>query len=75
MTLADNNGRPWAKLSELKADDAIELDEGFTCRSTRFATVFKDEDGDLYFRCSHGKHFLSGQAADGKHCVGIYKAK
>lgn len=68
----DVNGRPYAKLSELRAGDYIELDEGFDCHGKGLAQLSKD-DGRLFFPCSEGHHYLDGQADDGEHCVGVYK--
>lgn len=69
----DKSGRTYAKLSELKAGDSIELDGGFTC-ATAGRTKVQEDDGGLYFACGDGHHYLSGQADDGVHCVGVYKA-
>lgn len=66
----DKQGRPYAKLSELRAGDVLELDEGFTCMRSRTVTVQGDELG-LYFNCNDGRHSLS-QATD--FLVGMYRA-
>ena len=68
----DLSGRAYAKLSELKAGDIIELDEGFTCQRPSKVKVFADERGILCFACDEGNHRLDGQADDGEHCVGVY---
>lgn len=68
----DREGREWAKLSELKDGDKISLDTGFTCAEGQH-TVHCDDDKGLYFRCAHGRHYLSGQVYDGDHCIGVYK--
>ena len=73
MNTTDRQGRPWAKLSELKVGDIVELDGGFTCQEAGVATVHSDEDEKLYFICGDGRHYLSGQADDGEHCVGVYR--
>lgn len=50
------------KLSDVKAGDTIELDDGFPCWPVGGqVAVEADADGDLYFACTHGKHFLEGQ--------------
>lgn len=76
----DANGRPWAKLNELKAGDRIELDAGFTCHEAGIAEVLEDKHG-LYFKCDgnddpeygeQDRHYLHGQADDGVHLIGIY---
>jgi len=69
----DNAGRPYAKISELKEGDEIELDSGFTCQRQGVHFVH-DDGGRLYFNCVEGRHFLDGQADDGEHCIGIYRA-
>lgn len=68
----DANGRPGAKLSELKTDDLVELDSSFTCRAAGKARLYTG-NGGLAFECSYGWHHLSGQADDGEHYVGVYK--
>lgn len=71
MNTHDKNGRPWAKLSEVKDGNVIELGNGFSCRTAGKARVFSNGK-DLYFDCAKGQHFLSGQANDSEHLVGIY---
>lgn len=69
---ADINGRPWAKLSELKEKAVVELDDGFICASAGKYTVAKDDKG-FYIWCKDGHHYLaSHQAGDGEHLIGIY---
>lgn len=51
-------------LSELKAGDTIETDDGFTCLPEGSHAVEKDEGGDLYIKCKDGKHLLEGQEDD-----------
>lgn len=80
----DKTGRPWAKLSELKAGDKVELDNGFTCHA-RGVTRLGEDSGGLFFRCNGDKekktppyrltHHIAGQADDGEHLVGIYKVE
>ena len=67
----DKQGRPWAKLSELKPGDTIELDAGFSCAHLGPREIVKDARG-FYFICAQGSHYLDGQADDGEHCVGVY---
>jgi hypothetical protein len=73
----DRDGRPYAKLSELKSGDKIELDCGFTCVAASilghggYRTLFDIGKG-LAFACNDGHHYLAGQADDGEHCVGVY---
>jgi len=67
----DRSGRPWAKLSQLRAGEQVLLDKGFTCNCGGLTTIYEDTKG-LYFNCDDGHHYLSGQADDGEHCVGVY---
>lgn len=60
---------PWAKLSDLKAGDTIEL-HGFDCASGT-VTVEQDVWGDLFFPCAKGRHFVTGQLDDTGHLIGI----
>lgn len=71
--MQDLNGREYAKLSELKAGDLIELDSEFTCM--KGVARICDEQGGLYICCSHGKHFLDGEVYDNydDSLIGIYK--
>lgn len=71
--IADKNGRPYAKLSELQVDDPIEIDGGFTCAIAGRQYVRKD-GARLYFKCRDGHHYLDAQADDGVHCTGVYRA-
>jgi hypothetical protein len=74
MLTSDIKERRYAKLSELKEGDKIELDGDFTCQRKGVHFVHKDEHGGLYFNCREGRHLLDGQADDGEHCVGIYRS-
>ncbi len=76
MATHDKQGRAYAKLSELKAGDEIELDDGFTCASAG-KKIVKETPYGLAFDCSEGdgSHTISGQADDGEHCIGIYKIR
>lgn len=71
MSTRDKSGKPWAKLRDAKEGDLLRLDGGFTCAKGQ-VQIYADKDG-LYFPCSHGKHYLVGQADDGEHLIGIYK--
>lgn len=68
---ADNNGRSYVKLSQLRVDSMIELDGDFTCADAGPVRVLHDGDG-FYFICKDGHHYLAGQADDREHCVGVY---
>jgi len=67
----DINGREWAKLSELRAGDTVELDGGFDCHTAGVTILHEDSQG-LFFGCGEGTHRIDGQADNGEHCVGIY---
>lgn len=71
----DTNGREYARLSNLKAGDVVDLDGGFTCGiSSRRLPVEADSSG-LYVPCGEGKHYLDGQIDDaGDHLIGVYPA-
>lgn len=82
MAEKDTNGRPYAKLSEVKVGDILEADSGFTCLKDGAQLKIKSDGGDLYVDCSGAedddpeekhKHFIEGQADDGEHLVGFYK--
>lgn len=64
------------KITEAVVGQKIRLDAGFTCvepDATR--TITADDDGNLYFECSRGHHYLDGQLNDHKNdLIGIYKA-
>lgn len=73
----DTEGRPYAKLSEMKAGVELECDAGFDCikpgsRRRVLAASWKEDKGRLYIRCKSGCHFLDGQADDGEHLIGLY---
>lgn len=67
----DKAGRPYAKLSEIKAGDIIELDGDFDCHEAGIVNVHI-YNGEIYFECKIGRHYLNAQADDGEHCVGIH---
>lgn len=74
MPTHDKQGRPYLKISEAKPGQKIICDGGFTCmdpfETTRLARDLTT--GGLYFICADGYHYLSGQADDDEHCVGLY---
>lgn len=72
---ADTSGKPYAKLSELKPGDVLVADGGFTCmKEGARMKVVKDHDGSLFLPCDCGGHHLVGQADDGEHLIGLYRA-
>ena len=59
------------KLTDLKAGDVVELDDGFDCMLPGLATVQADGHGKLFVPCSAGKHFLDGQLRDDGTLAGV----
>ncbi len=70
----------FAKVSEVKAGDLLVTDNGFTCiKAGKQVKVEQAEDG-LYFKCAHGRHYLSGQIDDlegmsEEHYIGLTKVQ
>ena len=83
----DFDGREYAKLSELKNGDLVEVDSGFTCLCAGERRYVKLDpmgllhlsEGDFhkfyyYIECGAGHHGLDAQLMDdGDHLIGIYK--
>jgi len=65
------DGRKWARLSQLRPGDTVEIDDGFRCMTAGRHVVEADEDG-LFLPCDDGRHYLAGQADAGEHCIGIW---
>lgn len=65
-------GRPWAKLSELKAGDKVEVDSGFGECFVGGSVHELNSKLEIMGDCGSW-HRLADQADDGKHCIGIYK--
>ncbi len=82
MSTHSTDGRPWAKLSELKPGDKLVCDGGFTCmRKGQIGEVSLKSEGPLFHNefsipCDKGKHFLSGQLSgiDLDSLVGLWRA-
>lgn len=72
MSKFDLSGRPYVRLSELRAGVLVELDEDFTCRRAGPAVVQDYGDGPFIF-CDEGRHYLEGQCDEDGYCVGVYK--
>ncbi len=58
------------KLAELKAEDTITLDGGFTCLEAGDHTVLVNDTGP-YIRCSDGLHYLDGQEDMNGELIGV----
>lgn len=70
--MKDKDGREYAKLSQLKAGDPVEVDTGFACLYPGIHFVSQWQDGRLYLHCNDGQHFLDGQTDNGEDIIGIY---
>lgn len=66
------DGREWARLSRTKIGDTLVADAGFECLPPGEHQVVANDTGRLAVRCSHGLHFLDGQADDGDHLIGLW---
>lgn len=76
MSTHDKQGRPWAKLSELKAGDVVEIDSSFTCMTpNQKYTVYEDRKGEFAILCNEGKHWLCGNEPAPDSIIGVYHAK
>lgn len=76
MSTHDKQGRPWAKLSEIKFGDKIQVDGDFPCIFASEVKEVKTDGEKLYVECTEGKHFLAGQLSDDKNTlIGIYKVE
>lgn len=59
------------KLSDVEAGDTLIADDGFTCIPSGPVVIHADEEGRLYFPCSHDedtrgppftqRHYIDGQ--------------
>lgn len=58
------------KLSDLKVNDTIKVDSGFTCMYESLRYVYKNKDG-LFVVCDEGHHYLNGQEDENGELVGI----
>jgi len=73
MSTHDVDGRPYAKLSQLKAGDVVIPDDGFDNLTVdKEYTVYAYAMGPYVLDDHHLAFYLEGQADDGEHCVGIY---
>ena len=70
--MTDLQGRPWARIAEVKKGSILEHDNGSPCwrKGRRYKVHEGSLAGELYFKCRHGYHG-SGQEV-GDHYVGLY---
>lgn len=59
------------KLNDLKAGDAVAIDEGFTCMYAGIRIVQQDANGDLFIYCAWGRHYFDSQKDETKELIGI----
>lgn len=71
--MMDKQGREYAKLSELKAGDKVEVDADFDCMKPGSEKEVKSDAKGLYVDCEADGHYLAGQADNGEDLIGIYK--
>lgn len=70
----DLQGRPYAKMSDLKVGDIIQVDGDFTCIPANAKRTVRLLHGELYLDYSCGAHLLCGQEEDDcDTLIGIYK--
>ncbi len=68
----DKQGREYARLSELKVGETIEVDKTFA-GVEKYRTILED-GGRLWVLCNEGQHFLDDEVmSDGDSLVGVYK--
>ena len=70
--MRDNQGRLYAKATDVKVGDKLVSDDGFTCMDDGSAHEDRYSDG-LYVSCEDGEHYLCGQIERGYY-VGLYPA-
>lgn len=79
MATHDIYGRPYARLSELKAGDVVIIDAGFDCMARWSERVVQLNDAAtvddrLWIPCRSGQHALAGQMdGEADTLVGIYR--
>jgi hypothetical protein len=69
----DIQGRPWAKVSEVKNRSIVKMDDDFSCMMGGVNRIVQEDDGGLFVVCAEGHHYLNGQLSeDETHYVGVY---
>lgn len=64
--------KSYIKLDELAPGDRV-LVGGFTCVKDGSTVEVQHADDGLWFRCSHGRHYLSGQLDTNGDLVGLWQ--
>jgi hypothetical protein len=62
------------KLRDIKAGDFIFADGSLPCGCAGQQEVKADENGDLYFVCSVGRHYLEMQMDEDGELVGLSRS-
>lgn len=71
----DTQGRPYARLSELRAGDRVVLDDGFDCMDGWEEQALLEDNLGLHVTCELERHYIDAQLEpDGDTLVGIYRA-
>lgn len=73
MSATDKQGRPYARLSDLKQGDTVHVDGDFTCVDPWSNRIVRSDDHGLYIHCAEGHHYLDGQLNRRGYLAGIYK--
>jgi hypothetical protein len=68
---SDRRGRSYARYSQLKKGDKVEVDRGFTCMKASIKVVRESKHG-LYVTCDEGTHYLAGQLTQEDYLIGVY---
>jgi hypothetical protein len=62
---------PFARIGDLRLGDTVRL-EGLTCvNSGETRELLQTDEGQLYFQCNEGKHFIDGQVDNHGNYVGM----
>lgn len=67
----DLQGRPYAKISEVKEGTRLQVDGDFVCIAKDAIVTVQSGEGELFVECSAGGHDLAGQI-QGDYYNGMY---
>ena len=70
--MKDLQGNSYLLASEAKAGLEIWLDEDFTCQRPGKQVLQSDANGELFFPCDYGQHYIDGQLSGGEEGVPLY---